>query len=558
MGWFRRSKPAEERAFGQDANRIPTWAEASAGLGYAPMPITRDTAIGLPAVGRAISLVAETCASLPLEVYQGTGANKRLRDDTWQYRLLHDLPGIGDFTSFDLFSDIAACLEASGNAFVQKVKAAGEVIALIVIDPRRVEVYRNGGEKRFKVLDEEGRQQDYGTSTILHIRGFTVNGSDMGLSPIAVHRQRIGFASAQEQYMARFYGQGVGKRIAVQVPGPLTNDQAKTMVDTIVASKAGLANSHLPMLLTNGATLADAGMSLEDAQYVESERMNLLQAAHIFKLPPKFLTGDGDLSEWDFIYLNTVAIAPRLKRIAAALYADPDLFPDRVLYPEFRIRDLARTDAKTQAEVEHMQIQDGTLLKDEARAERGLPPLVMPEDPEANPGMVPLLTPTGAAPNPTPPGSSDEDRAVNITVQPAAAPDVRVAAPQVHVAAPQVRLEPRIDVQAAPAPNVTVEAPPPAEVRNEFTIEAAPAPHVTVQAPPPAEVHNEFTIEAGRTPNVVVEAPPPAEVRAEINVQPPPIPDVHVTVPAPGRIKRTLVRDDDGAITGSVEEIVED
>lgn len=405
-----RAPETEQRGLFDSSNSIPSWAEVSGGPGYSPVPVTRETALGLPAVGRAISLVAETIASLPLEVFEGRGANKRLRDETWQHRLFNELPGMGDFTPFDIVSDIAACIEASGNAFVQKVKAAGEVVALILIDPRRVEVYRDNGEKRFRVWDENGRQQDFGTGTILHIRGFTVNGSDVGLSPITVHRQRLGFASAQEQYLGRFYGQGIGKRIGIEVPGALTPDQAKTMVDTIVASKSGIANSHLPMLFTNGAKLVDAGMSLEDAQYVESEKMNLIQAAHIFRLPPKFLTGEGDITEWDFIYLNTVSVMPRLKRIAHACHADADLFPDRRLYPEFRVRDLARSDAKTLAEVEHMQIQDGTLLKDEARAERGQGPLPpIPKDPTQQPGMVPLLTPTGAGANPEPVGVTDGD-----------------------------------------------------------------------------------------------------------------------------------------------------
>lgn len=400
----RQPEPAEERLFSDSNTRPPTWAEVSSAIGYSSIPVTRDSAFGLPAVGRAISLVAETIASLPLYVYQGRGAAKRLRDDTWQYRLLEELPSAGDFSTFDFFSDVAACIEASGNAFIQKVKAANEVIALIVIDPPRVEVTRKNGEKRFTVTDEQGRRQDYTASTILHIRGFTVNGADIGLSPITVHRQRLGSMAAAEQYVGRFYGQGVGKRIAIQVPGSPSEDQVKRMVDTVVASKTGVANSHLPMVVTNGATIADAGMTLEDAEYVDSEKLNLVQAAHIFKIPPKFLTGEGDLNEWDFIALHQVGIAPRLRRIVKAFHGDPDLFPDRALYPEFDVRELARTDAKTKAEVEHMQIQDGTLLKDEARADRGQPPLPpIPEDPTQNPGMVPLLTPTGAGANPAPP-----------------------------------------------------------------------------------------------------------------------------------------------------------
>lgn len=396
----RRSNAVEARAF---ETPVPTWADVSGGQAYTPLPITRDSAVGLPAVGRAISLAAETVANLPLLVYQGRGADKKLRDDTWQYRLLNELPGAGDFSPFDFVSDVAACIEAAGNAFIQKVKAANQVIALIVIDPARVEVRREDGEKRFVVTDSQGRREVFNASTILHIRGFTVNGSDVGLSPIAQHRQRLGFVSAQEQYLGRFYGQGIGKRIGIEIPGTATTDQVKAMVETVVASKSGLANAHLPIVVTNNAKITDVGMSLEDAQYVDSEKLNLIQVAHIFRLPPKFLTGEGDLTEWDFIALHQVGIAPRLRRIVKALHTDPDLFPDRTLYPEFDIRELARTDAKTKAEVEHMQIQDGTLLKDEARADRGQPPLPpIPDDPSQQPGMVPLLTPTGAGANPEP------------------------------------------------------------------------------------------------------------------------------------------------------------
>lgn len=399
----RRSPGSEERALFQEANRIPSWNEVSSGYGYSPVPVTRDSAIGLPAVGRAISLVAETIASLPLRVYQGFDADKRLRRDVWQHGLLNEMPGMGDFTAFDLISDIAACVEASGNAFVQKVKAAGQVVALIVIDPARVEVYRENGEKRFRMFDEQGRQQIYGTGTILHIRGFTVNGSDLGLSPISQHRQRIGSASAQEQYVGRFYGQGVGKKVALQFPGPVTPDQLKMALGTFAANNSGLAQSHYPAVVTNGAQVVDIGVSLDDAQYVESEKMNLVQVAHIFKLPPKFLTGEGDLNEWDFISLHQVGLAPRLKRIAQAFHTDADIFPDRALYPEFDVRELVRTDAKTKSMVEHQQIQDGSKLIDEARAERGEAPLPpIPDDPAATPGKVPQLTPVGGAPNPDP------------------------------------------------------------------------------------------------------------------------------------------------------------
>jgi hypothetical protein len=90
-----------------------------------------------------------------------------------------------------------------------------------------------------------------------------------------------------------------------------------------------------------------------------------------------------------------------LRRIELALAADLDLFANTDVYPQFTTDDLLRADALTQAQVEHYQIQDGSLLPDEARAKRGQTPLPpIPEDPSQTPGMVPQVTPVGGAPNP--------------------------------------------------------------------------------------------------------------------------------------------------------------
>src|SRR4030095_3316466 len=144
------------------------------GAAYTPMQVSAETAVGLPAVSAAIRLVAETVASLPLVVYEGEGADQRTASDSWQYQLLHELPGMGDFTPFDFISDAAACVESNGNAYIGKVKAGGQVIALIVIDPNRVEVLREGGGKVFMVREGGNRKRRFTAADILHVRGFTM------------------------------------------------------------------------------------------------------------------------------------------------------------------------------------------------------------------------------------------------------------------------------------------------------------------------------------------------------------------------------------------------
>lgn len=410
MGFFTRSRPAapepEQRSLGwSDNSRPPSWQDISGAAAYTPLPVTQESAYGLPAVSAAIRLVAETLGSLPLAVFQGFEAEKRRAADSWQYGLLHDLPGMGDFTPFDFISDVASCVEAGGNAYVQKVKAAGRIIALIVIDPARVELKREEGQKYFLIRNREGRQERHTAAEILHVRGFTLSGSDLGLSPISVHRTKLGSQMARDQFEGRFFGQGTNFGTAIEFPNKIDEDSQKNFLRRWMRNHSGLANSHLPVMLTDGAKVAKMGMNLADAQYVESEKLNIIQVANIFRLPAFWLGGEvprSTTSEQLLLHLY-MSLLPRIRRIEMAFRSDADLFPDRELYPEFETSELLRTDAKTQAEVDHMQVQDGTRLVDEIRARDGRGPLPpIPDDPTLEPGKVPQLTPVGGQANPSP------------------------------------------------------------------------------------------------------------------------------------------------------------
>jgi HK97 family phage portal protein len=271
------------------------------------------------------------------------------------------------------------------------------VLALIVIDPLRVLVERRDGEKIFRVRNDQGHEEIRSAAEVLHIRGFTMQGADVGLSPIALHRQKLGSMIAQDEYQGRFFGQGTLNGVAVTTPNQLNEQQAERLL-TQWRSQMGVTSAHLPLVLQNGTDVKRIGMTLADAQYVEGEKLNLLQAAHIFRIPASFLlpdaAGRAQSFEQDNLRFYTTGLSPRLKRIEMAMFADPDLFPQQIIYPEFDVRGLLRTDAKTQAEVDHMSIQDGSLLVDEKRARDGMPPL-----PDGA-GQVPQITPVGGAPNP--------------------------------------------------------------------------------------------------------------------------------------------------------------
>jgi HK97 family phage portal protein len=358
-----------------------------------------DQAAGLPAVGAAVRLISESIASLPCLVYEGSGPDRRKANDTTQWELLHERPSM-DCTPFDLFSDIAACIETRGNAFLQKVRdARGRVVELIVIDPDAVRVYRSA-DTREKTFDIQAGQTQYTglTSTdILHVRGMTLRGGIRGISPIELHRNSIAMSYAVQEYVGRYFQNDASPGLVIKIPGSLSNQQARQILEVFSANHAGLSNSHKPGILAGGADLEQVRVNLSDTTAIEAQRFGVFEVARMFNVPPTLLgafestfraTADEAAAFLKF------CLGPRLRRIESALRADPDLFGGTDLYPEFKVDALLRSDTAERFNAYVAARQAGWLSANEIRELENYP--AVPD------GDNVQQTPVGGAPNPTP------------------------------------------------------------------------------------------------------------------------------------------------------------
>lgn len=369
--------------------------------------ITVEKAAAIPAVLQAIRLVCESTGSLPLRVYKGEGAQKTPATGDWRWRLLHDKPN-DEQGPFDFWHDVAACGETHGNAYLLKDLPRN----LWLIDPSIVTVDRDRRtfEKQFVIRNASdtsrmGRGAGELRLTdrdVLHVRGFTLKGGDMGLSPIALERDALGTARSRTIYEASAYRNDATPAAAIETDEPPNAEKAKRILATWNATHGGTANSGKTGVLMGGAKLHTYGLTMRDAQFVESHRFSVEEVARMFNMAASLL-GAGDLAEveQDTKRFLSFGLGARLARIESALRADRDLFGDSGLYPQFYTRDFIRLDAATEAEVRHKDVQSGVLLVDEARADQGRPPL-----PDGA-GQVPQITPVGGAPNPALTGSTN-------------------------------------------------------------------------------------------------------------------------------------------------------
>ncbi len=367
-------------------------------MSSAGVPITTEAVYGLPAVSAVLRSIADAVASLSLIVYRDMDGQRERARSAWQYRLLHDEPSLG-MSAFQFYWDVALSLEASGNAFIRKLKSAKQVEELYMLDPQRMRSsIDSGGQLHYTYWQSPGKSIELAPDEILHIRGFTTSpASRLGVSPITIHRDPLGSALAVQKFEGHYFRHGAKPGVVLEFPSNVTRDQAKGWIDLWNAEHQGVDNSHKTAAVGQGGKVTMLPVTLEDALFVETKRLAVEDVARIFRWPKALLELDdarrAATEEDRSIMLLKFYLLPRLKRIERAFAADGDLFPPGApLFPEFLTDSLLRADSQTRLETHKAARQAGILTTNEIRAIENYPPHPDGDQLQA--------TPIGGAPNP--------------------------------------------------------------------------------------------------------------------------------------------------------------
>ena len=406
MGLFTRKKKVEERDWladgwsgitGQIYNRGP----------YFSIPgtfVDTSSTLGLSTAGAALKLVAETIGMMPLKVFQGEQPDVTEARDSWQWFRLKEQPN-EEQSAFDFWEDAAGSIETNGNAYIWKAIARRPVrddgdIQLFLIDPANVMLKRDDAGRRYYEIRRRGQTERVAASQILHIRGWAgTPGADLGLSLISLHRETLGAALAAREYASRFYANGTTLPGFITTPGTPKQEDIDRLAEDWNQRHAGLQNAHRPGILANGATWVPTGLSMRDAQYIESQRFSAEEVCRICRVTPGMLgivpqnSGGQTAANDDFDRFLQADLGPRIRRIEMALKRDPDLFPTNSdLFPEFVTAAVLRPSLTVRMSAYVDAIQAGVLTQNEARELENRPP--------KDGGDELQQTPVGGAPNP--------------------------------------------------------------------------------------------------------------------------------------------------------------
>lgn len=273
------------------------WTDGMSWVDGPGFPVSPEGAMRLSAVFGCWRLVSESIATLPVDLVEGTGPDRRPYTRVPKY-LDFDATSDG-IEQVDYFGQVLLSLLADGNAFVATPRdRLGVPRELWPLDPLRVHVERYKGRKIFRA---DGVPGTFGPDEIMHIKGMTMPGQLRGISPIRACREVIGGAAEAQAFGASFFRNNAVPPAVIEIPGETqeeNQERAKRIATTWRETNGGTANAGKVGVLIGGASLKTVAVTPEDAQWLDTRRFGIQEVARLYGVPPHLLADASNSTSW--------------------------------------------------------------------------------------------------------------------------------------------------------------------------------------------------------------------------------------------------------------------
>lgn len=250
-----------------------------------PGPITAEMALASAAVWACCRVIANSIATLPLNLFEETAEGKRKAFNHPLFKYLNRQPNPEMITSQWIQSTILhLLLWGNGYTFVDRLE--DEVIGLWPVMPDDVKV-EVGPDRRLVYTFNRGTPFVFPEGSIIHFRLMTLDGL-MGLSVIDYHRQTLAFEQAALSYAESMYRKGGRPTGVLKFPGTLKKGDPEAIRASWRAIHGDINNPDIAVL-EQGAEYQSIGVPMNQLEYVADKKLSLEAIARIFGVPPHLI-----------------------------------------------------------------------------------------------------------------------------------------------------------------------------------------------------------------------------------------------------------------------------
>ena len=375
--WHYMTEPLEQRADLDVSNTYPDidyqlyQRQNSRTTPY--MPTVRD-ALGVPAIWRAVSLIATTVGALDLKEYQN---RTEIEASPFVRRPSRS------WTPGDFFRDMAAYMASRGEAIalIRARDFQGFASDVQLVAPYLMQSEWDGLDHDWSFNGPDGRRVPIDRENVVHITLMRDETTGRGVGPL----QRCGIAwnvaVESERWANRFYVGGIPS-VFLSADNPISKEEADRVKEQWLTDPPNIPK------VGHAFTPSTLNVNPEVAQLVDTRMFSRGDAAIAFGIPGKLLeytSGGSNLS-----YQNVGDLATEFVRLALApQYLEPieqhfsDLLP-RGHEVRFNVDAFQRADAKTRFEVYAQGIANGIFTPEYAAQQEG----ILGGSPEVRPAPI--------------------------------------------------------------------------------------------------------------------------------------------------------------------------
>lgn len=325
---------------------------------------------------KCIKILSESVAKLPINLMQNSEDGESKVKNHYLYNLLRYRPN-EYMSSIDFFKAMEATRQHKGDSFALITRdSRGKVTGLYPINVKRIVIDNMGlvkSKKKNKVLIEyevSGQTYNCMYSDVLHFKGFTQD----GLECESIKDTLDGLIETNIKslnYQRDLFANGLTNKALVQ----LTNDIKDDAELKKIQGKFNKMYSAKGRILTvpAGYNVTPLNLSLADSQFEQLKRLNAIDLATAFGVPPYMLGftegyNNNSLEQSSLNYLvNTLLIL--LESIELELNYKLLTEKERAegLYFEFNQSVMLRVSQESQANILTKYVAGGIYTPNEAR-----------------------------------------------------------------------------------------------------------------------------------------------------------------------------------------------
>jgi HK97 family phage portal protein len=349
--------------------------------------VDSKTVFQVNAVYSAVSLIADTISTLPLDSYIRLDGQRRAFRPApdWVRQPDIALPR----TAF--YNSAIVSLLLDGNLFVRIIPARDGTIAnLIVLNPKTVTVKRNARQEL--IFEVEGESKPLTKEEMIFLPDVLRPGHVRGVSRVEALKENFGLALALERFAATFFGQGTNLSGVIEVDSNLTKEQADNLRSSFDVAHKGWRRGHRTGVLSGGAKFKTTQVDPEGAQSIEARRLAVEDVARAFNIPANMLNIPGTTTyasvEQNNLQFITHTLRPIVQKLEGAFSPLMARYPGgETAFIKFNLDGLARADLQSRLSAYSTGLQAGFLTINDVRRLEDLSDI---EDPAASQVRVPL------------------------------------------------------------------------------------------------------------------------------------------------------------------------